>query len=175
VPPDELLQRLLRLPTDESGAAVEWADGSGSLAMITTLAAFSWCFFLEVQLEIPAEGLPRDLVWLTDALTNALELRLEGEDGYKLASVRPGTQESGVLLIGADGRPIREQGVIVRHWAKGRYWCWPLPPDGAVTCSIVWPATDINEAIGTFSGESLKLGARRSLPLDADMRHPPKD
>jgi hypothetical protein len=173
VPPDGLVERLLRLPTVESGTPVEWADGSGILGKITKLAAFSWCFFLEVQLEIPARGSHKSIVWLPGALSDAVEVRVWGEDGYELASGRPRAEQSGVLLIGSEGRPIREQGVVVRHWAKGRYWCWPLPPDSPLTASLALPAADIDEVIGTFSGESLNRGARRSLPLDPDMRHPP--
>ena len=61
--------------------------------------------------------------------------------------------------------------MIVRHWAKARYWCWPLPPDGAAIASLVWPAAGIDADIGTFLGQSVTEGARRSIRLDSDMRH----
>jgi hypothetical protein len=60
------------------------------------------------------------------------------------------------VLLRSHGEPVRDQHVIVRQSAKGSYWCWPLPPDGPVTISIAWPAADIDEVIGTFSGESLR-------------------
>jgi hypothetical protein len=82
---------LLQLPTEESGTPTEWVDGSGTLARITKLAAFSRCFSLQVQLEIPVERLPGDIEWLTEAMSNgtdalddALELRLVGDRDMRL-------------------------------------------------------------------------------------------
>ena len=168
---DDLTRRFLQLRTEESGSPVEWTASSGTLGSITTLAAFSWCFFLEAELDVPAGRLPAGLVWITDALEESLELRLVGQDGYELGSLRRTAEESGVLLFGCSGRPIRENGAVVRHWAKARYWCWPLPPDGVVSASMAWPSARIDESLGAFDGESLRIGAERSVPLDMDMRN----
>jgi hypothetical protein len=156
--PDELVDRLLRLPAEETETPIEWTDVSTGLARITKIAAFSWSFFLEIQLDIPVGRLSRDIEWLTDSLTNghdpmtdAIELRVEGQHGYDVTSGLLATEVRGALLTRASGEPVRKQCAVVGHKAKARYWFWPLPPKGLVSVSVAWTIADLNEVVGRFS------------------------
>ena len=108
----ELARRFLQPRTEESGSPLEWTASSGTLGSKTTLAVFSWCFFLEAELAVPAGGLPAGLVRITDALGESLEFRLVGQDGNELGSFRAATEESGVLFLRLQRKAHPREGVI---------------------------------------------------------------
>jgi hypothetical protein len=177
---DEFYDRLHGLQTTESGSPVSWDTSSAndSVATLTALTAFSWCFFLEVRMELADSALPARIPWLGDAVfgpkadpSDAVEIMVRGQDGYELSSSRPALETKGIVKAGGSATVMRDPSGVRGQRATGRYWCWPLPPSGKVAVALGWRSAPLNALIATLSGDTLKAAAQRSVPLDADMRH----
>jgi hypothetical protein len=184
--PDEFRERLLVLPKIESGSPVSWdpAPAQEPVAALTALSAFSWCFFLEVRMELAASALPASVPWLGDVVTgpnqansdDAVEVIVRGQGGYELSSSQSARETNGIVGFGGSAAVMRDPTGARGQRATGRYWCWPLPPSGRVEVALVWPPAQLDALIATFSGDTLNAAAHCSVPLDADMRHiRPKD
>ena len=136
---------LLLLPTMESGSPVSWntATAHESVAALTALSAFSWCFFLEVRMVLADSALPASVPWLGDAVfgpevgsSDAVEVVVRGRDGYELSSSRPAHQNKGIVESGGFATVMRDASGARGQRATGRYWCWPLPPGGRVEMAL---------------------------------------
>lgn len=178
---DEFAERLRLLRQTESGSAVPWEipTAQEKVAGVSALSAFSWCFFLEVRMEVLVSDLPSSIPWLGDAWgfgpkadsNDAVEVVLRGQDGYELSSTRPADESSGIEAFGGSASVMRDPTGAKGQRATGRYWCWPLPPSGAVNVRLVWPTGNLDASVATFSGDTMRTASLRSVPLDADMRH----
>jgi hypothetical protein len=61
-----------------------------------------------------------------------------------------------------------------RRW-EGRFWLWPLPPEGPLTFAFTWPAKGIEETLVEVDSAPLRAAATRALELWPDERpEPPK-
>ena len=177
---DEFYDRLHALRTTESGSPVSWDSPSAdeSVASLSALAAFSWCYLLRVRMELVVSALPASVPWLGDALfgleadsRDAVEVVVRGQGGYELSSSRPGDESSGAASgFRGSASVMRDPTGAKGQWATADFWFWPLPPSGSVEVSLIWPPADLNVSVATFSGDALKAAAQRSALLDADMR-----
>ena len=177
---DEFYDRLHALRTTESGFPLSWDTSSAneSVATLTALTAFSWCFMLGVRMEMAVSALPGSVPWLGDALfgrlrdwQDAVEVVVRGKGGYDLSSSRPPDESSGgASAFRGSASVMRDRTGAEAQWATEDIWFWPLPPSGSVDVSLIWLAADLNVRIATFSGDILTAAAHRSVQLDADMR-----
>ncbi len=104
-------------------------------------------------------------------MCDALEFHVEGGIGHDVTSARPGTGESGVLLIRSEGGPIREQGVVVRRWQKATAG---VGRDHLTAQSMplsLGPLQTSMKSSARSRASPSNRTSRRSIPLDADMKH----
>jgi hypothetical protein len=175
--------RLVFLPTTESGAVVSWRPSSltDPVVGLTTLVAFSWCYFFELSLEAKPSLIPETVTWLNDVMradvdptspqaSMAFDVSVRGPNEYILSLLHERTEAQGMQPSRASATRAKDaQGRRVQR-AKCTYWCWPLPPEGEIEISVLWPEASVDSVIARFDSEAVQRAARQSIELDEDMR-----
>ena len=100
------------------------------------------------------EGDPRFGVAFADGRKTTLDARREPPRGAGPAEI--------VLARGGGGGSERS-------W-EGRFWLWPLPPEGPLTFGFAWPAEGIDETTVGVDSEPLREASARAVTLWPDER-----
>jgi hypothetical protein len=74
--------------------------------------------------------------------------------------------------------PRRQRGIVLsqgggggseRRW-EGRFWLWPLPPEGSLTFAFTWPEEGIGETTVEVDAAPIREAAGRAVELWPDDR-----
>jgi hypothetical protein len=101
-----------------------------------------------------------------------------GEEGDPRFGVAYADGRKAVLDAPGPRSPQEERGIVLRQgggggserrW-EGRFWLWPLPPEGPLTFAFVWPAEGIDEVLVEVDSAPIREAAGRAVELWPDDR-----